>query len=194
MRKMGILVLTIAFISMSFVNPITGVDAKLNVDVASSKIIWKGYKPTGSHVGTIDLISGDLEVKGDKIKGGSFSADMSTIKESKGNARFENHLKSKDFFEIETFPTSTFEITGSKKKDEKTIITGNLTIKGITKEISFPASISENDSSVTLTSETFQVNRADFHVKFKSKTFFNDLKDKFINDDFDLQVTIVAQK
>lgn len=194
MKKIGILMLTIAFISMSFVNPTPEVDGKLNVDVASSKITWKGYKPTGSHVGTIDLISGELEVKDDKIKGGSFSVDMSTIKESKGNARVENHLKSADFFEMETFSTSTFEITNSKKKDGKTIITGKLTIKGITKEISFPAAISENDSSVTLTSETFQVNRADFNVKFKSKTFFDNLKDNFINDDFDLQVTIVANK
>ncbi len=194
MKKIGILGLALAFVSMSFVNPGTGVDGKLSVDVSSSIITWKGYKPTGSHIGTINLISGDLEVNGDKIKGGYFSVDMSTIKESKGNARFENHLKSKDFFEIETFPTSTFEITSSKKKEGKTYITGNLTIKGITKEISFPASVSENDTSVTLTSETFQINRADFHVKFKSKTFYNDLKDKFINDDFDLQVTIVAKK
>ena len=194
MKKIGILVLSVAFVSMSFVNPVEVFDGKLSVDVASSKITWKGYKPTGSHIGTINLISGELDVKGDNIKGGSFTADMSTIKESKGNARFENHMRSKDFFEIETFPTSTFEITNSKKKDGKSIITGNLTIKGITKEISFPAAISEDDSSVTLTSETFQVNRADFNVKFKSKTFYNDLKDKFINDDFDLQVTIVAKK
>ena len=194
MKKIGILMLTVAFISMSFVNPTVEADGELNVDVVSSKITWKGYKPTGSHVGTINLISGVLEVNGDKIKGGSFSADMTTIKDSEGNARLEKHLKSADFFEIETFPTATFEISDSKMKEGKTIVTGNLTIKGITKEVSFPALVSENDNSVTLTSETFQVNRADFYVKFKSKTFFNDLKDKFVNDDFDLQVTIVAQK
>jgi polyisoprenoid-binding protein YceI len=194
MRKIGILVLAMAFISMSFVNRATEDDGELSVDVVSSKITWQGYKPAGSHIGTINLKSGSLEVKGDKIKGGSFSVDMSTIKESKENARVVKHLKSADFFEIETFPTSTFEITNSKKKDGKTIVTGDLTIKGITKEISFPVSMADDGNTLTLTSETFQVNRAEFNVKFKSKSFFNDLKDNFIEDNFDLQVTIVANK
>ena len=69
-----------------------------------------------------------------------------------------------------------------------------MTIKSVSKEITFPATVSETDSSFTLTSETFKINRAEFHVKYKSKTFFNDLKDKFVNDEFDLQVTIVAKK
>ena len=111
-----------------------------------------------------------------------------------GNKRFENHLKSKDFFEIEVYPISKFEIAGTKNKDGKTYVTGNMTIKNITKEINFPATILENDETVTLKSETFQINRADFNVKYKSKTFFNDLKEKFINDEFDLHVTIVAKK
>jgi len=69
-----------------------------------------------------------------------------------------------------------------------------MTIKGITKKIKFPASISNSDEAITIASETFQINRAEFNVKYKSKTFFNDLKDKFVNDEFDLQVTIVAKK
>ncbi len=194
MKKSGVLLLVIAWLTMSFSNPTISIKKKLKVDVERSTITWKGYKPTGSHTGTLMLESGILEVNGDKVKGGYFIVNMSTLNENEDNKKFEKHLKSKDFFEIEVYSTSKFEITGSKRKSGKTIVTGNMTIKGITKEISFPATISENEEAVILTSETFQINRADFNVKYKSKTFFNNLKEKFINDEFDLQVTIVAKK
>ncbi len=191
MKRIGILVLAFVFISMSFTNP---VKKKLKIDVERSTVVWKGYKPTGSHTGTINLASGSLVLKGSLLVGGSFIVDMSTIKESEDNQRLENHLKSIDFFEIEKYSFSKFEITGSTITEEKTTITGNMTIKDVTREISFEATVSENVEAVTLTSETFQINRADFNVKYKSKSFFNDLKEKYINDEFDLQVTIVAQK
>jgi len=193
MKKTVLFVLAIAFVAMSF-NRTTPVEDIYKVDVTNSILKWKGYKPTGSHVGTIALISGKLEMKGDKVKGGSFTADLATIKEDKGSKRLEGHLKSKDFFEVETFQTATFEITGTNTNDGQLFVNGNMTIKGITKAISFPAKISKNENTITLTSDTFQINRADFNVTFKSKTFFNNLKDKFINDDFDFQVTIVASK
>lgn len=194
MKKSGILVLVVACITMSFTNPIASVKKSLKVDIASSTIKWKGYKPIGSHTGTINLESGNLEVNGDKVEGGFFIANMASLKEDEGNKKLERHLRSKDFFEIEVYPISKFEITGTKNKEGKTYVTGYLTIKDVTKEITFPAIILVNDETVTLTSETFQINRADFNVKYKSKTFFNNLKEKFINDEFDLQVTIVAKK
>lgn len=191
MKKTGILVLTIVFITMSFVSP---VKEKLKVDVKNSTIIWKGFKPTGSHTGTINLASGSLVLEATKLIGGSFIVDMSTIEDSEDNKRLEGHLRSEDFFEIEKYAFSKFEITNSNTNDGKSFITGNMTIKGVTKEIAFEASIAEDDSTVKLTSETFQINRADFNVKYKSKTFFNNLKEEFIDNEFDMQVTIVAQK
>ncbi|WP_298265564.1 YceI family protein [uncultured Lutibacter sp.] len=192
MKKTGILLLVVTFVSMSFTNPIQ----KYNVDVENSKITWKGYKPTGSHEGTIKLQSGSLIKAGGVISEGVFTADMTSIKDADGSARLEGHLKSADFFEVETFPTATFKISNVTTNDtsNKAWITGEMTIKGITKEIKFPATISNSDETITITSETFQINRAEFNVKYKSKTFFNDLKDKFVNDEFDLQVTIVAKK
>ncbi|WP_372800671.1 YceI family protein [Lutibacter sp.] len=192
MKKTGILLLVVTFVSMSFTNPIQ----KYNVDVENSKITWKGYKPTGSHEGTIKLQSGSLIKAGGLISEGVFTADMTSIKDADGSARLEGHLKSADFFEVETFPTATFKISNVTTNDtsNKAWITGEMTIKGITKEIKFPATISNSDETITITSETFQINRAEFNVKYKSKTFFNDLKDKFVNDEFDLQVTIVAKK
>jgi len=194
MKKTGILILAVVFIAMSFTNKITTIQNTLNVDVSSSTITWKGYKPTGSHTGTIMLKSGTLTMEDEYIIGGSFTADMSTIKDEDGSERLEGHLKNEDFFEIETYPTAKFDITEVEMEDGNATITGNMTIKGITKEISFEAEISETDETVTLSSSVFQINRADFNVKYKSKTFFNDLKDKFVNDEFDLQVALVANK
>ena len=191
MKKTGILILVIAFISMSFTNPIKPIE-KYNVDITGSIISWKGYKPTGSHNGSINLASGNLELEKGVIKGGSFTVDMATIKDADGSGRLEGHLKSADFFDVEAHTTSKFVITNSELKDGKTIVTGDITIKGITKQIMFSAMVTSTDETVTLTSETFQINRADFNIKYKSKTFFNNLKEKFVNDDFDLQVTIIA--
>ena len=167
--------------------------ASFKADAASSTINWKGYKPTGSHEGTIELQAGNLMMDGDAITG-SFVVNMSSLKDADGSAKLEGHLKSKDFFEIEVFATSKFEITGTEMKDGKLHVTGNLTIKDVTKEITFSATIAKGDGMVTLTSETFQINRADYNIQYKSKSFFNNLKEKFINDEFDLQVSIVAKK
>lgn len=194
MKKTGILILTLAFISMSFTNPIIAVKSNLKVDVANSTIKWKGYKPTGSHEGTILLQTGNIELEDSKIVGGSFTVDMTSIKDADGSARLEGHLKSEDFFEVETFATSTFKISKVTYEAGKILVTGIMTVKGISKEITFPAIVNSTEDSVTLTSETFQINRAEFNVKYKSKSFFNDLKEKFVNDEFDLQVTIVAKK
>ena len=192
MKKLGIL-LSITFIVMSFSTVIAQETYKANVE--NSTITWKGYKPTGSHNGMITLQNGSLEMEDGEVMGGSFTVDMASIKDADGSARLEGHLKSKDFFEVEVFPTATFEISSVETdEDGEVTITGDITIKGITKEISFTSEVSETDSSVTLESAIFQVNRADFKVTYKSKTFFNNLKEKFVNDEFDLQVTIVANK
>ena len=184
MKKFGILV-SITFVVLSFST--VAAQEKFEVDVENSTITWKGYKPTGSHNGTIDLQSGTLEMDGQDLVGGSFVVAMSSLKDADGSGRLEGHLKSKDFFEVETFTNSTFVITEvASDEDENLMITGEMTIKGITKQISFEAEVSETATSVTLMSSVFQINRADFNVTFKSKTFFNNLKDKFINDEFDL--------
>ncbi|NEW79043.1 MAG: YceI family protein [Gelidibacter sp.] len=194
MKKSRLIVFSIAFALFSFISQPLFAQENFKVDVDNSSLNWKGYKPTGSHTGIITLTSGNIVVKSNKLTGGSFVANMSTIKDADGSAKLEGHLKSEDFFEIAVFPTSKFEITETTVKAGKIQITGNMTIKGITKQITFPATLAVNKDNVTLTSETFQINRADFNVKYKSKTFFNDLKDKFVNDEFDFQVNIIAKK
>ena len=99
MKKFGILV-SIAFVVLSF--SAVSAQEKYEADVANSTITWKGYKPTGSHNGTIDLQSGTLEMDGQDLAGGSFVVAMSSLKDADGSGRLEGHLKSKDFFEIES--------------------------------------------------------------------------------------------
>jgi polyisoprenoid-binding protein YceI len=194
MKKSKLILFVMAFIAFSFVSQSAFAQDNFKVTVENSKLTWKGYKPTGDHTGEITLASGSIVVKKSKLTGGSFVANMSTIKDADGSAKLEGHLKSEDFFDIAVYPTAKFDITKTEVKGAKIHVTGNMTIKGITKQLTFPATLAINKDNVTLISETFQINRADFNVKYKSKTFFNDLKDKFVNDEFDFQVTIVAKK
>ncbi len=158
-----------------------------NVDVVTSVVTWKGAKPTGEHHGTVALKESSLAVENGTIKSGEFIIDMATITDldmeaGKGKEKIEGHLKSPDFFDVEKYPTSKFVITGVNKEGNNLAVTGNLTIKDVTKSITIPATVSENDGVVTFKSEKFNIDRADFNVKYGSKKFFDNLKDKFVAD------------
>ncbi|GAA3553016.1 YceI family protein [Snuella lapsa] len=167
---------------------------KYTADITASSITWTGYKPTGSHTGTVNLKQGELTLKNGHIESGKFSIDMTSIKDSESNARLEKHLKSGDFFDVENHPNATFEITEISKSEGKTLISGNLTVKNITNKVTFPASVTNNGNSLTLTSDTFKIDRSKWEIKFKSKSFFTNLGDKFINDDIDLKISVTATK
>ncbi|WP_334057018.1 YceI family protein [Polaribacter sp. P097] len=168
-----------------------------NVDLSTSMITWKGYKPTGSHNGTVAMQDADLLIEDGSLKAGEFTIDMTTIKvedipaDNEGNAKLRGHLTSADFFDVATYPTSKFVITNVKKKEgNKVHVTGNLTIKDVTKSVTIPAMMSTANGVTTLESETFMIDRAEFNVKYGSKSFFDDLKDKFINDDMEMSFVV----
>jgi len=166
-----------------------------NVDLTTSVLNWKGSKPTGSHNGTVALKSGNLEVVKGSLKGGVFVVDLNTIKNvdmagSDGAGKIEGHLKGADFFDVEKYPTSTFTITNVKKNGAKLAVTGNLQIKDVTKSITIPAMIATENGVTVFTSEVFNINRADFNVKYGSKSFFDNLKDKFIDDMMEMSFVV----
>ncbi len=194
MKVISIKILLLTFVSMSFGNLKTKVETTYKVDIESSIINWKGFKLGGAREGTLKLVSGELIIEQGTLKGGSFVANMATINDTDGSEKLEKHLKSADFFDTEVYANSKFKITSSSSNQGKLIVTGDLTIKDITKKITFIATLEESTNGVTLTSERFQINRADFHLKYRSKSFFNNLKEKFIKDKFDLKVKIVAVK
>ncbi|PZR28739.1 MAG: lipid-binding protein [Azospira oryzae] len=167
-------------------------DAEFKVDTQKSKITWVGKKVTGQHNGTINLAEGSFTSKGKTISGGTFTIDMTTIKDADGSARLEGHLKADDFFATDKFPKSTFVITKiDSKGTDQYAVKGNLTIKGITNEVEFPATIKMAKDQLTASAKIV-VDRTKFDIKFRSGNFFENLGDKAIEDNFELNVELVA--
>lgn len=124
---------------------------------------------------------------------------MSTItnldmKGKEGAGKIEGHLKSADFFDVATYPTAKFVITKVEDNEGKLSVTGNLNIKDVTKSITIPASLSEVDGNYVFKSDIFNIDRADFNVKYGSKSFFDNLKDKFIDDLVEMSFEVKTTK
>lgn len=187
--KKSILVLLVA----GFV--LTGFKTAFNVDITSSVISWKGTKPLGSHIGDIKLLEGDMIMSDGKLTGGTFVIDMKSInttdlKAGKGKEKLDGHLMSADFFDVAKYPTSKFVITKVEDKGDKLHVTGDLTIKDVTKSVTIPATLSTENGVTTFASDTFTINRVEYNVKYGSKSIFANLKDKFINDDMELSFVV----
>ena len=170
-----------------------------NVDLATSVLNWKGAKPTGEHNGTVALKSGGILIENGVVSAGEFVVDMSTItnldmKGKEGAGKLEGHLKSADFFDVATYPTAKFVITKVEENEGKLSVTGNLDIKDVTKSITIPATLSEVDGNYVFKSDNFNIDRADFNVKYGSKSFFDDLKDKFIDDLVEMSFEVKTTK
>ncbi|MBV6441050.1 MAG: YceI family protein [Haliscomenobacteraceae bacterium CHB4] len=173
--------------------------ATYNVDVTSSTIAWTGYKVTGKHTGYVKVKNGNLTWTDGKLTGGSFDIDMNSITctdlEGEYAGKLVGHLKSDDFFGVAKYPTAKFVITKAIPQDTKGNykIVGNLTIKEKTNEVKFLASANENNGTISATGK-ITVDRSEYDVKFGSGSFFDNLGDKTIYDEFDLQVTLVAKQ
>lgn len=169
------------------------------VDTKASIIEWKAGKVGGSHNGTINLSTGNLVFEGKKIKAGNFGIDMTSmvISDLKGNSNQNllKHLKSDDFFAVEKNPLSNFEITKiSAAGTDRVNITGNLTIKGISNPITFPATVKRQKNAVVAVAKGVKVDRTKYDIKYRSKSFFGDIGDKAIDDEFELSVNLLAKK
>ncbi|RKE90840.1 YceI family protein [Ichthyenterobacterium magnum] len=178
---------------------------KYVANVAESTIEWKGFKPTGSHNGTVNIESGVFKTDAGRIKSGTFLIDMKSIvstdmEEGEYKTSLEEHLKGTvegkegDFFNVTKFPTGAFEVTGTKTEDGKTMLSGNLSLKGQKHNITFPVTVSNNGDLMTIESEAFTIDRTKWGINYGSKSVFDNLGDKFINDDMELKIKIVAKK
>jgi len=192
--KISSIFLLVAVVALSaFKNPTKPVT--YTVDVAKSTVTWIGKKVTGSHNGTIALKSGSLNVDGKNVTGGTFVIDMNSIKDADGSDKLEGHLKADDFFGTAKFPTSTFVITKVTGSAANATVAGNLTIKGITKPLTFPATLTiGTDGTVTALAGKIVVDRTKYDIKYGSKSFFDSIGDKAINDEFEIGVKLVAKK
>ncbi|MCI5071809.1 YceI family protein [bacterium] len=200
MKKLVLTLLSLAMVPAAFAAKKV---KTLAVDKDASTLSWTGEKITGdTHVGTISISEGSLEMKKNKLTGGSFVIDMSSIvntdvEDKKYNKKLVDHLKSDDFFAVEKHPTAKFVITDVKaKKDGKHTITGDLTIRDKTESISFDADVTQEKDSITAKAEDIKFNRAKFDVKYNSGSFFSvkKLGDKLIKDEIKLDVVLKAKK
>ncbi|WP_323788571.1 YceI family protein [Psychroserpens sp.] len=179
---------------------------KFTVSISESTIEWKGFKPTGTHNGTINLDNGVFKTDDGKLQSGTFLIDMNTItvtdlEAGDGKEDLEAHLKGtvegkeNHFFDVAKFPTSAFEITATESLAAgKTRLSGNLAIKGQKHNISFPVTITNDGDQMTIESEPFTIDRTQWGVNYGSKSIFEGLGNKFINDDIELKITIKAKK
>lgn len=180
-----------ALVGFAF-SPMNGEKETVAIDTEKSVIEWKAYKVTGKHNGTVMLKNGSFEMEDGQLVGGSFEIDMTTITvtdlEGGAKGKLEGHLKSPDFFNVGEFGTANFVITRvtSRGKPGDYKVEGDLTIKGITKSIKFNTLIEGKEAMATIT-----IDRTDYDVRYGSGSFFENLGDNTIYDDFDLTIKIV---
>lgn len=159
------------------------------VNVKESRVNWKGYKVTGQHEGTINLKSGTLTFDGDKLTGGTFVMDMTSINttdlEGESKGKLDGHLKSADFFGIEKFPTATMTFINVSGSNGNYKVKANLSIKETTKVVEFSMNVKDNTATANV-----EIDRTEYDIKYGSSSFFDGLKDKAIYDNFDLNVSL----
>lgn len=166
----------------------------LAIDTSTSQVIWHANKVSKEHFGEISLTSGNINVSSEgKITGGNFTIDMNTIdvQDSEGDSRdkLTGHLKNEDFFDVTKFPTATFEITsvteGATASD--LVIGGNLTMHGITKNITFNAKVTESTPASVVADADFNVAREDWGITYTGKA------DDLISKEFNLKIKLIAK-
>lgn len=169
----------------------------MTVSTAESSVTWTGKKVTGEHFGKVAISKADLKVVNNRITGGSFEMDMTSItvediKDANSNKRLTDHLKSDDFFSVDKFKKANLVI-----KDVKTSngldyqITADLTIKGITQPVSFNVKTEMQGSKMIATSKIV-FDRTKYDIKYRSGNYFENLADRLIYDDVSLDIRLVA--
>ena len=167
------------------------VDATYNIKQDQSSLVWTGREvSTSSHYGTINFTSGQFEIADGLISQGEFLVDMTsiTVQDLTGGSkeRLEGHLRSDDFFSVESFPTAHLYISSSEViSNGKWMVNGFLTIKDISHPVLFEMVNTEDGWNANLVFD-----RSKYNVKFRSGTFFENLGDKLIYDDIELKINL----
>ncbi|MGN8059570.1 YceI family protein [Pedobacter sp. 22163] len=170
---------------------------KFEIVSAQSSINWTGKKVTGAHNGTITIKSGSLSLNDGKLSNGNFIIDTTSIvildvTDPATNAQFAGHLFSEDFFATDQFPEATFVITDvAQTNEDNAVVTGDLTIKGITHAVIFAADVVVNGNVLTASGKIF-IDRTKYNMKFRSGNFFTNLGDNLIYNEFELDVKLTA--
>ncbi|MDT8346371.1 MAG: YceI family protein [Flavobacteriaceae bacterium] len=168
----------------------TAIEEK-KVNIEKSKLTWHGYKLGGHHMGSINLQSGALTFDNGELTGGNFVVDMTSINTTDltgdNKKKLDGHLMSGDFFNVEKYPTAQLNFkTVEKRGNGMYDVFAELTIKETAQPINFELKLDGNTASTKL-----KIDRSKFDVRYGSKSFFDNLGDKFIHNNFDLEVSLV---
>ena len=189
LKSLGVFVLALSLTTSVFAGT-------QKVDASKSTVKWLGKKVTGEHFGSIAVKEGNLEVTGGKVTGGKVVIDMQSltvedVKDAGMNGKLVGHLKSDDFFSVATNPTSELVVTKVESNGNSHTFTGNLTIKGITNPATFTTT-STKDGKSTVYKGTLTIDRTKYNVRYGSKSFFENIGDKAIYDEFTLDFSLVV--
>jgi len=196
MKKLVALILVVVAGSFSvFASVIKSEKSTYEVDTKASKVYWVGKKVTGEHKGYLSIDNGQVYVSNNKIVGADVNLGMNSIECTDLTGEWKDkligHLKSEDFFSVEKYPNASFKITSIKSSESGQQVVGDLTIKGITHEISFPAKVSVASEKVTA-SGTASIDRTKWDIKYNSGSFFSNLGDNMIKDEFEIKFELEA--
>jgi polyisoprenoid-binding protein YceI len=174
---------------------------------AGSVVAWRGFKTyTGSeHVGVVSVQDGVFSVADNKVVGGKIVIDMNSIAntdlEDEGKRGYlEGHLKSADFFDVENHPFATFEIVSVNEaagENTNSIVVGNLTMRGTTNSVEFPANVVVENGSVSFDAPTFGIDRTKWGAKFHDRddaTIAASIKEDLIDHQIELTISVTATK
>ena len=170
---------------------------ELKVNTEKTTISWEATKVIGDkHTGNINVLEGTLFVENEELQGGSFVIDMTSLVctdlEGKWKNKLETHLRSDDFFDVKRYSTSSLLITSvSKNNTGGYKVIGELTIKGKTEITEFDAFLEKDKNNYKATAKIV-IDRTQFDIKYGSDTFFDNLGDKAISNNFTLNVSLLA--
>ena len=171
----------------------------VRVNAENSTIKWIGSKVASSHEGTVNIQKGMLMIEHGTLVGGQFSIDMTSISNTdieseEYRAKLDGHLKSKDFFNVEQFQLATITITKAVKGDDNSYkIVADLTIKGITHPVTFPAKVTINGLNFSATAK-IKIDRTKWGIEYNSGNFFENLGDHLIKDEIEFDVFLLSAK
>ncbi|MGX1023782.1 YceI family protein [Psychroflexus sp. MBR-150] len=182
----SILAVIMAFTLVAFTTDVE----KKKVNIKDSKIVWSGETLVLTNTGTINLNEGYFEFEKGKIVGGEFTVDMTSINvtnlKGEDKTKLENHLSSEDFFAVDKYPTAKFVInTAAEKSNGVYGISGDMTIKGKTNPIAFDLKVTDNTATTKLV-----IDRTKYGIKYGSGSFFDNLGDRTIYDEFKLDIKL----
>ncbi len=195
-KSIGLLTAVLLTASSVFAVNTKGEKSALEIDSKASKVYWTGKKVTGEHTGYVSVDNGKVWVENNNVVGAEVNMDLNSIvctdlTDENWNKKLVGHLKSDDFFSVEKYPVAKFEITSMTKNNNTGDynVKGNLTMKGTSHEISFPAKVAVTNGIVSANG-TATIDRTKWNIQYSSGKFFEGLGDKMIYDDFEITFDI----